>query len=304
MQLIYLDRHSLALVHVQIPIERKVEQPQLCESLLPQCFRLRHRWHARIYVHDRSGARQATLAPRRVPTGSGMTSARDDRTRKTWFIVWKCASSVPTHPSLFARLFLLRRPTCGCTWTCCLDTGTFSIASEFCTFKKRFTFSIATTIRQISYFFTQDFSHSPGRNWRKWITKIGKQFSLKLNEQQSENFSSSSLMDSSGKLYVWRQFWRFIKFFSAFLEITKSHSQSFLLFIGKNHFPEKIFCSILISALTHARDTPAREKLPSVSCLHHENFFPMRKWKRFTANFINENLNLPQHCFVPLSASG
>lgn len=51
----------------------------------------------------------------------------------------------PTHPSLFARLFLLRRPTCGCTWTCCLGTGTFSIASEFCTFKKRFTFSIAIT---------------------------------------------------------------------------------------------------------------------------------------------------------------
>lgn len=78
-------------------------------------------------------------------------------------------------------------------------------------------------------FHTRIFTLSGGRNWRKWITKIGKQLSLKLNEQQSENFSSSFLMDSSGKLYVWLQFWRFIKFFSAFLEITKSHSQSFFV---------------------------------------------------------------------------
>lgn len=49
-------------------------------------------------------------------------------------IIHKC------YPSRRARLFLLRRPTCGCIWTCCLCW--LSHASSVCTFKNRFTFSI------------------------------------------------------------------------------------------------------------------------------------------------------------------
>lgn len=278
-----LDRHSLALVHVQVPVERKVEQPQLCESFLPQCFRLRHRWHTRMNVHDRSGARQSALASRRVSTGSRMTSARDGTTRKTWFIVWKCASSVPTHPSLFARLFLLRRPTCGCTWTCCLGTGTFSIASEFCTFKKRFTFSIAITYRRISYFFTQEFSHSPGRNWRKWITKIGKQLSLKLNEQQSENFSSSFLMDLVENFMFGYNFGDLSIFFSFSRDNKVTLSVFFCYSLGKTIFRRRYFVVSFRAALTQARDTPARER----------NF---RRWVVFTmkifSQYENENVSL------------
>lgn len=89
-KLMSLHRHSLALVHVQIPIEREVEQPQLGKSFLTQRFRLCHRWHTRINVHDRSGTRQTTLASGRMATGSRMTSARDGRTRSMIHRVKMC----------------------------------------------------------------------------------------------------------------------------------------------------------------------------------------------------------------------
>lgn len=55
-------------------------------------------------------------------------------------------SSQSTHPSLRARLFLLRRPTCGCCdGTCCL--GGLCSQGSVCTLRNRFTFSIVIFYR-------------------------------------------------------------------------------------------------------------------------------------------------------------
>lgn len=110
-----------------------------------------------------------------------------------------------THPSLLARLFLLRRPTCGCAWTCCF--GPCSQGSV-CTLRNFFTFSITTICQWLSGSFrkiilTHDNKHS---------SSSLKFSSLRLREDnnwQDFNFKSKEttirtfLLNGFGKLFFW-----------------------------------------------------------------------------------------------------
>lgn len=180
----------------------------------------------------------------------------------------------PCSP-LLERLFLRRRPTCGCSRTCCRGWST-SVP-----FRNRLTFSIF----YFSSIFRENFHTRLSRFFRTSSFDTGKSLERKPTGRYKNGKTSLIGFHSIGHRTSWQTF-----NFSLITTQWKISSQSLLFLLVMFGILGKIQVRISACAECHTKGAFQRERVRESEVLYMCLFAPKRtRRKFFTTKFFNEN---------------